>query len=463
MTGDATGGLGRFRAPEQTAPAYSLPGFFGQGGQTFVAGEGRLARPRFEATASISMGYDDNIFQTPSGGDGLRFLNTVLIDPGSPGGEPIIEDREVFLGGGAIGTRPVVVGFTEARQPIFEDQVTVLPPGERKGSLLTRANFGFQTQLATRRTLFTLDLYGGGTYNWDKKEDPLDRSGGIGANFLYRITPRLQFTASVNSAYLSQPDFTRANTPQRNTGDLVSTISRTTLSYRVTPRFSMSVSGSLNSNYFFEELEQIGNYQELIFGTEARYLWSPRYTFLVEYRHSMTSYEQNQVLNSSTDYLLVGTEFIINRRLSGSLRLGASMRSFELGAASTTAPYFETSLNYRTSSRSVLQWTNRFGFEEPNAPNEERLVLRSGLVYSYAFTPRLRGSASLNFLRTTSSLGGGTEDIQQLILDSTLALDYTLTEDFSLNCSYSFTNLTSTLENTDYYRNRIFVGAEYRF
>ena len=178
----------------------------------------------------------------------------------------------------------------------------------------------------------------------------------------------------------------------------------------------------------------------------------------------MTNYELNQVLNSSTDYLLVGTDFVINRRLSGTLRLGASMRSFESGGGGgTTAPYFETSLSYRTSSRSQLYWNNRFGFEEPGASDEERLVLRSGLVYSYAFTPRLRGSASVNLLRNTSTFGGDIEDIESLIFDSHLGLDYTLTEDLSLNCSYSFTNLTSSIPNLDYYRNRIFVGAEYRF
>jgi len=225
----------------------------------------------------------------------------------------------------------------------------------------------------------------------------------------------------------------------------------------------MSVSGSLNSQHFFEEFEQVGNYNELILATEARYLWSPRYTFLVEYRHSMTDYEVNTPLNSSTDYLLLGMEMVINRRLSGSLRAGASMRAFETSGGSSTAPYFETSVSYRTSSRSVLQWNNRFGFEEPGGPNEERLVLRSGLIYSYAFTPRLRGSASINLLRTTATFGGGAEEIEQLIFDSHLGLDYTLTEHLSLNCSYSFTNVTSTLPNTDYYRNRVFVGAEYRF
>jgi hypothetical protein len=207
----------------------------------------------------------------------------------------------------------------------------------------------------------------------------------------------------------------------------------------------------------------LANYNELILAAEARYQWSPRYSFLVEYRHSMTEYDLNKVLNSKTDYLLIGSEFVINRRLSGSLRLGASMRSFETGGEAKTSPYLETSLNYRTSSRSILQWTNRFGFEEPGSPSEERLVLRSGLIYSYAFTPRLRASASVNLLRTTSSFSTGIEDIEQLIFDSTLALDYTLTEHFSLNGSYSFTNLTSSIPNVDYYRNRIFIGAEYRF
>jgi hypothetical protein len=231
----------------------------------------------------------------------------------------------------------------------------------------------------------------------------------------------------------------------------------------VTPRFSLSVSGSYNSSYFFEKDEQFGNYGEWVVGTEARYLWSPRYTFLVEFRHSMIGYPNAPTLNSTTSYLLLGTEFILNRRLSGSLRLGESIRQFDAGGDAAMTPYVESALSYRTSARSALQWTNRLGFEEPGFVGQERLVLRTGLTYSYAFTPRLRASASAYFVRETLSDDVTPEDFQQLVFDANLGLGYTVTEHLGLNFSYTFTNVTSNRENVGFYKNRVFLGAEYRF
>jgi hypothetical protein len=84
------------------------------------------------------MGYDDNIFQTPSKGSSfISDVTQVLVDPGNPGGEPIIETREVNLGGGLTGTRDVVVGQTDPRDPVFEDRFTMTPPTKRQGSLAT--------------------------------------------------------------------------------------------------------------------------------------------------------------------------------------------------------------------------------------------------------------------------------------------------------------------------------------
>ena len=50
----------------QAPTSFSVPGFYGHGTQQFTVGEGRLARPRFRFTGNISIGYDDNVFQTPT-------------------------------------------------------------------------------------------------------------------------------------------------------------------------------------------------------------------------------------------------------------------------------------------------------------------------------------------------------------------------------------------------------------
>ncbi|HEV7403746.1 MAG TPA: autotransporter outer membrane beta-barrel domain-containing protein, partial [Chthoniobacteraceae bacterium] len=82
-----------------------------------------------------------------------------------------------------------------------------------------------------------------------------------------------------------------------------------------------------------------------------------------------------------------------------------------------------------------------------------------------AFTARLRGNASFGYIhRVTSSNQSLTnEDIVGDTLTFDLGLDYALTKKFSINASYSFINDLSSLDQTSYYRNQLFLGAQYTF
>jgi hypothetical protein len=384
------------KIPPQSPPSFTLPGFYGQGSQTLFGGYGRLARPRFQTTLSFTFGYDDNVFQTPRDNTPTLIpgVNTVTGEPEVevvrepvPAGTPIIEEREVFLGGGIVGVRPVVVGFTTEDDPGEVRQVFDKVQNEVVGSFFSRANFGFQMTQFTRTSLFTLDLSAGRTFYWDKDEDPVDYNGGVSMVFLKRLTPRLQITAQVNAAYISQPDLSRPNTPERQIrGDLLNSLARFDLSYRFSPRLSLTGTFSYNGERYTEKVEQSGDSDEFTGGLELRYLWQPRWTLLTEYRHSMIMYANRSSLDSQTDFLLVGSEFIINPRLTGSLRFGVANKRFEEGS-SQTAPYAETTLTYQSTRRSVIAWSNRFGFEEAASPGDERLVYRSTLSYNYAITP----------------------------------------------------------------------------
>jgi outer membrane autotransporter protein len=44
-----------------------------------------------------------------------------------------------------------------------------------------------------------------------------------------------------------------------------------------------------------------------------------------------------------------------------------------------------------------------------------------------------------------------------------LGVDYAVTRKFSVNASYSFINDLSSLAQSDYYRNQLFLGAQYTF
>lgn len=452
--------------PQEAPPSFTLPGFYGQGSTTFFGGSGRLARPVFEMGLSFSIGYDDNIFQTPS--ETFGFGGAQFVDPNTPGAVKVEgEDPSVRI----VGYRRVFDGQFTRLVPIFETQpgtpdtfsVEPIEPDKRTGSFLTRSNLSLEIQRFTRRSLFTLDFSGGRTFYWDKDEDPIDYNANFSAAYQYRFSPRLQTTFQVNAAYLSQPDLSRINTPERPTrGDTINTLARGDLTYRFTPRISATTTASYAGLIYTDKAEEVGNYDQWTLGLEGRYLWKPRWTLLAEVRHTATIYEFSPQLDATTEYLLVGSEFILSSRLSGTLKMGVNYKTFDVGG-DQLGPYVESSVSYRSTARSTVSWTNRFGFEEAGSPDDERMVYRSSIGYTYAFTPRLRGFASINLLHEITTNKVNDTEFAQDTFDSNIGLDYQLTKRFGLNASYAFTITNSNTGTSDYYRNRVYFGGQISF
>jgi hypothetical protein len=210
--------------------------------------------------------------------------------------------------------------------------------------------------------------------------------------------------------------------------------------------------------------EQNNSYTTLL-GTEARYLWNSHFTGVLEGRIGKTLYPQSELRNSTSTYLLLGADFALSRRLSSTIRVGEALRSFDNGGNTSSSPYGEITASYRFSSKGSMSWSTRFGFEEPQDASSEVIVFRTSLSAVQAFTSRLRGSASIGYIHRIT-------DIPQNVLvpeitgdtyTLDLGLDYALTKKFSVNASYSFVNDLSSLEQTGYYRNQLFLGAQYTY
>ena len=480
-SGAAGGGAaeGTDAAPQAaSAPTFTLPGFYGAAATTLTGGEGRLGRPRFRYNVSFSSGYDDNVLQTPTESLSIPDQEVeVVVDPGTPDTikeVQLFRNRTEFRKRGGDFVPVVVPEPAGTRQEIVPgrppETETVIIPGqpaqERIGSFITRGGLGVDIQFFTRRTLFTFDLGANADHYWSRPgPTQTDYNGNISLTFLHRLTPRLQTTARVNAAYLSQPDLSRINSPTAlGAGNYIVANAKGDLSYRWTPRFTSVVSASYNSLFYEEKAFQGGNYAETVFGTEQRYLFSPRFTFLLEARYSSIAYEQAATRDATTTFLLLGTEFVYNRLLSGSVRAGLSTRQFVGGeGGSKSTPYVETAVAYRLARATVVAWTTRFGFEEPDSPSQERLVLRTGLNISQAFSPRMTVSGGINYLRETRSDESTNFEFNQDTFDVNLRAQYLVTRRFSLNANYSFTTVVSSTETSDYYRNRLFLGCEYTF
>ncbi|MEQ1860804.1 MAG: outer membrane beta-barrel protein, partial [Chthoniobacteraceae bacterium] len=454
--------------PKETPPSFTVPGFYGQGSTTFFGGSGRLARPKFRMSSTFGFGYDDNVFATPSN-------NTPTILPGL---SQIVDETGATVTVQPTETRTTVVqtgttiGSGGLRRPVFETITTtvpidvadtVIPAAERKGSMFARAGLSIEMQRYTRRSLFILNLSGADTYYFDKDEEPNEYSGNFDLKYLYRVTPRFQMTAQLNAAYISQPDLSRPNTPERQIqGDLINGLARLDLSYRFNPRLSTTFTTNFSANRYTEMTEQTGDFDEVTFGLEGRYLWKPRWTLLAELRYGMTTYLNRTDLDSTTQYFLVGSEFILSPRLSGSMRFGGAVKSFELGDTQV-APYVESSVMYRSTARSSVTWNNRFGFEEPGSPNQERLVYRGTIGYNYAFSPRLHGNLGVNLVHEISTTKGSDTDNVVDNFEATLGLQYEWTRQFSLSGSYVFNLSNTNAPNSDYYRSRVTLAGQYNF
>lgn len=454
-------------APSAAAPSFTVPGFYGQGSTTFFGGAGRLARPRFRTGVTFGFGYDDNIFSAPRSTPRILPGGSSLVDEVEPQ-QVLVEPSQPIMG--VVGFRfnppfdelvPVmgVVGFTD---PVFEEVVPF--EQEVRGSFFTRLGLNVEMQRYSARSLFTLNASGAHSYYLDREEEPTDYSGNFAASYVHRFTPRLQATVQASAAYISQPDLSRPNTPQRQTqGDLVQAQLRGDLRYRITPRISLSATGNFSSYHYTEQIEQSGNFDEYTFGLEASYLWKPRWTLMAEYRHAWTAYENRTDIDSTTDYLLLGTQFILSPRLSGSLRAGAAHKQFELSSDAQTAPYVESTVSYRSTARSQISWTNRFGFEETQDVNSERLVYRAGINYSYMFSPRVQGIAGINLVHELVTNKLSDDKFATDTFEATLGFEYNLSRNFLINGSYSLTLLNSNFKASDYYRNRLFLGGQYSF
>ncbi|MGB8170842.1 MAG: hypothetical protein WCF18_25275 [Chthoniobacteraceae bacterium] len=463
---------GPAKPPDSGPTTFSISTGYGKAPELFVSGEGRLTRPKFLTKVSASIGFDDNIFQTPT--DSKDIPDTVVRQQVTAGTAaqivlvPVKDARPRRIG--VIGPAPQGQQFRQVvipgEDPQFEE---IVIPGssapKRKASAISRETISFEAQTATRRTVFTLDMNVNADYYWNRKGKKSEYNGDLAIRYLHRFTPRLQLTGSLNVSYLSQPDLSQINTPTNTgNGNYLVLSSKFDLSYRWAPRFSTVASLSYNRLMFEEELRQFGDYSNTTLGLEMRYLWNPKFTGVIEGRWSQFAYPNSPTLDSKTYFGLIGVDWALSRRAAATVRVGESIRTFDEGGGKRSAPYLETTLNYQLSKASVLSWSNRFGFEEPPDANTEVLVFRSGLTVTHVFNPRLRGSLSVNAIHRNSKNDVVKTDTSEDTLDSGLSFYYTLTRKWTFNLNYNYTTVFfDPADENNYFRDRLFAGFDYAF
>jgi hypothetical protein len=450
---------------------FSISTGYGKAPEVYVSGEGRLSRPKFETKVSASIGFDDNIFQTPTNAEGTP---DVVIRQQLTAGTatqvvlvPVKDTRPQRIG--IIAPQPRAQQFRQViipgEDPQFQDIVIPgTPKPKRQASAISRETVSLNAQTANRRSVFTFDLNANTDYYWNRPNKKSEYNGSLAIRYLHRFTPRLQVTASLDSSYLSQPDLTQINTPTTTgNGNYLATSSKVDLSYRWAPRITTVASLTYNQLSFEEKTRKVGDYMGFGAGLSLNYLWSPRLTVVAEGRYNHITYDKNPSLDAGSYFGLVGVDLSLSRRAAATVRVGGSFRTFDESGAKATSPYLETTLNYQLSKASVLSWDNRFGFEEPPDANTKVLTFRSYLAITHFFNPRLRGSLSINGIHRSSKNSLADTSTTDDTLDTAMSFYYTLTRQWNFNLSYSYTTVFFHPGQGDYFRDHVFAGFDYGF
>jgi Putative beta-barrel porin 2 len=439
---------------------YTIPGTYGQPPIRLTAGEGRLARPLYRFTASLGVGYDDNVLQTPTRTPSVpATVVKELIAPASPPHTSVVEVTQ------ADGTTvQEVVELPAVPATTVSIPVPGVPAQKRIGSPVDRQNVGLDVQFADRTTVFTLDLGLGADYYWERPGTKTDYNGTFALAFLHRLTPLAQVTANVNANYITQPNLALVNTPtNNNVGPYLNLNARADLSYRLMPRFSTVMSVSYATTYYTVPTQQANTFAQTTYGLELRYLFSPLVTFVGEGRYSPIAYANDPTRAGDSYFLLGGLDLTLSRRLSATIRLGEDIRTFEESGTAVSSPYLELSSTYALTRATSLLWNVHYGLEEPPDANTKVQVLRTGLTLQQSLTPRLIGNLACNLVREVSTNDLSSVETVQNTAEATIGVSYTLSRHWTFSLNYTYDVLFSAGVTSDYYRNRIFLTANCAF
>jgi hypothetical protein len=284
---------------------------------------------------------------------------------------------------------------------------------------------------------------------------------------VHRPSRRLTLSNNFYVTYEIEPDADIGATRLRRTDQYFYGYDRFAVSYAWTRRFSTVTSLIVHGIYYDEESAE--DRYTIGFGQEFRYLWTRVTTLVGEYRYAFTDYDETD-REYDDHYVLVGVDHAFSRVMRGTIRVGAQFRDGD-NTGSETSPFLEASLIHLINEGFSIRVFARYGFEDSELGTYElRESFRTGLSTSYEFTPRLIGSAGLQYVHSEyeDSVVDTIDDADEDYFGIYLGLSYLLYSNVRLNAGWSYSNLDSDRDfaddiSRDYDRNKVYLGVSATF
>ncbi len=359
-------------------------------------------------------------------------------------------------GAGNFESRPY--HFTLSLNTGYDDNVYT-SHFDRQGSAFTSASIGASLKLSNGRTSLEASLSVGGNYYWDRN-DSFDPDISLNLELGHVFSPKLRLDITTYLAYQAEPNFQIGFGQNRRSGNYFYGNVGFSLAQTFTRRFS-AVYGYTVSGVRYDEsaLASVQDRLEQTLSLQLRYLIQPTIALVGEYRFGIVTYDSAN-RDSTSNYILGGVDFTLNRRLTASLRAGAQLRNSD-DVGKETSPFVESTLTYQYAEHGSIQWVNRYGFEESDLGfGNTRKTYRTGLTVNQRLASRLTANGGVFY--TTSDYSGNFSDSEQTI-DVNLGLVYAVNRLLSLQTGYTFTKVYSNEVFREYDRNRVYIGATLTF
>ena len=381
------------------------------------------------------------------------------------------------------GTKPWSVGAS--LRGFYDDNIYTRPSGPAKVS-----SFGFEVSpnlaYSARFEATTVSLayaYSARYYDTSKAQNSWDQGHVFSGSLQHDFNERLALSMSDNFAITREPQELFSGLQFRTQGNNINNQANISLSYQISPKWS-AVVGYHNGYYDYDSVDYKPalNRMEHLPSLNLRYQIAPTTVGILGYQYGIVEHDGNLTLSgvpgtllasardNESHYIFAGLDHSFSPDLSGSIRGGAQVTSYNYNAAGVnygeTSPYVDANLKYSYAPGSSLQ----IGVRHQRNATDVNLNFGGDIVQDqestgvygtlrHAITGKLGSHLTAQYQNSQFHGGGATIDGKtESFFSFGGGLDYMITKNFSAEASYSYDDLTSGLLARGYSRNRVFLG-----
>jgi len=321
----------------------------------------------------------------------------------------------------------------------------------------------------------TIEFYatGGVIHYFDSLEndeaDETSFNGGLGFNWVHRVSERLRLVSRNYIKYELEPDYTTGVGAGKQVGSYLHWSSSNAVGYRWTERLGTYTGITISGLDYEESSASAADRFSWTAFNDFRYQISPQTVGTLTYRYQ--DIDGKDTSDSTRQYILAGVEHRVSPNTVFSIKAGVQIRDVDdASGGDSTSPHVESALRANVNEAFSVSAYARYSNDDYNkwadgAEYEGSDSLRIGVRGSYKVSPDLSINGGVNYATFdyTDALADGVDDLDEDILNLHIGFAYRVSEGMYVNGRYNFSDFGSDESDREYDRNRFNLGVSAEF